>query len=167
LLNAFYDDISRRIIMRVRSKELSAIYIVDRDTLDTTLVPNSSHDAVILAVNEGVLYYAAEHSSVYKYDTDTGTSIRLYDFDDPVSFERNADLSGFVIVNGNTAQIFNAKTGVLSEAADTDEVLDVFKSQTSGRITSELFKVFELTTRKCNNFDQIIIFSFHNRKRCL
>jgi hypothetical protein len=148
LLNAFYDDATRRIIMRVRSRDYNAIYIVDRDTLGISRVPDNSHDAVILALDGNSLYFASA-SIVRKYDITTGASVELHTFDEPVSFERNADLSGFVIVIGNTAQVFNAKTETLTESADVTEVLEDFYSQPTShgrRVISALFSLFEVTS---------------------
>ncbi|MCL1789267.1 MAG: hypothetical protein FWG33_02825 [Oscillospiraceae bacterium] len=130
LLNAFYDDINRRIIMKVRNRDSSAIYIVDRDTFEFILVPASSHDAVILALNGNLVYFSSD-SSIYRFDISSGVSTELYTSADGLfSFERNADLSAFVMnVNGETA-VFTARNEMFTKWVEAPNGLTFYRNST-------------------------------------
>ena len=127
LVFAFYDDINERIIARTRSSGLSSVYIMDRNDPNTAKpILQEKSDAVVLALNGNALYYA-ESNDVYRYDFTDDSSVLLYAFseyflgaDESVSFERNFDLSGFVVNynGGRTARVFSAGTETLSLPAE-------------------------------------------------
>ncbi|MCL2070748.1 MAG: hypothetical protein FWH07_00745 [Oscillospiraceae bacterium] len=177
LLNAFYDDIGRRIIVRVRDKENNAIYVIDRNTFDVAHVENSSHDAVTLAVHGDDLYFSL-NTSIYKYDMKAGVSTELFSaFGEAVSFERNANLSAFVMNLNGESRVFTARNQSFTEWVDSPGGLAFYKNSsellTDGdsfytisdgaieaftgqpwspdrQFASDLFKVFELTEDSIN-----------------
>jgi sulfur transfer complex TusBCD TusB component (DsrH family) len=178
LLFAFYDDINARIILRVRSDDRNIIYIIEKDNPDVvqTAFDSAEDDAAVLAINTNSLYYSVNNTAVYRYDIETQLSARVQSlvFDEPVSFERNVDLSAFVILSGGTAQVFTARTEMLSNPVEVLSTLAFYKNSTDllvdgisfyalsrevensleiyfgqpespVRIVSDLFLVFEIT----------------------
>jgi sulfur transfer complex TusBCD TusB component (DsrH family) len=181
LIFAFYDDVNERIIMRVRNANHNLIYILNRDTHEVQTVFNSEKGAAILAVSTGTVFYSvtgAESTTVYRYDisADARTAIDSLVFTDSVSFERNSDLSAFIINTNGAAQVFTADTETLTEGVAVEnglifhknsrrfmtdgtnfftvpeekpDSLELFAGQatTSRRDISELFSMFEITEK--------------------
>ncbi|MCL1903176.1 MAG: hypothetical protein FWF94_02015 [Oscillospiraceae bacterium] len=144
LMNAFYDDINRRIVMRVKNKDANAIYIIDRDSFGILPVPSSSHDAVILALNGNSIYFSS-NSSVYRFDISSGVSTDLYTtLGNAPSFERSADLSSFVINQNGESIVFTVKNESFSKAAEIPNGLEFYRNS-SDLLTDgmNLYKVSE------------------------
>jgi hypothetical protein len=113
LMFAFYDDINQKIYMRIKYQDYNAVYSVDRYTHEAELLISHSESMVILAVDENYMYYSLKSSennetSIYKYALFNNLSEELYVFENPVSFERSADLSNFAVntENGKRASVF-------------------------------------------------------------
>jgi hypothetical protein len=133
LIFAFYDDINRSIVMRVRDCERNIIYVKNRDTLAVQTVFNSTETVAILAKTPTAVYYSATNgivTTVYKYDTESGVSaaVEALEFEGTVSFERTSDLSAFVINTDGHSQVFTADSETLSNSVEVESGLIFYRN---------------------------------------
>ncbi|MCL1831933.1 MAG: hypothetical protein FWG45_03365 [Oscillospiraceae bacterium] len=108
----YYDDMNNQLVIRVREANVSSIYFMGGE--DFAAVKVARDNLTILAIAENCLYYAVDHSVVYKYTYGVGSS-ELFSFDAPVSFERNSNLSAFIVNSGDSdetgaAQVYDTHT---------------------------------------------------------
>jgi hypothetical protein len=140
LIFAFYDDINKRIVMRVRVSERNIIYVMELDSGEVFTAFDSHKSAAILAINDDSLYHSvfkeSEHvTAVYRFDIASGTStiVESLSLTDSVSFERNSNLSAFVanIVDSDgvsNAMVFTAVTETLTEALEVPRGLNFHRN---------------------------------------
>jgi hypothetical protein len=145
LVFAFYDRINNNVLMRARSAYSNAVYALNTDTLAVTEIASDVADLTILAVGEGAVYFAVGRKVVYKYDIASGTNSELVSFEQQVSFERNADLSAFVInvtdMENETiqVQVFNANTGTMAVSDDIAGRLSFYRTGTNVLVNDDGF----------------------------
>jgi hypothetical protein len=130
LLFSFYCESSRTLVMRSRSGGVNAIHVMSNDG-SVAQVVDSGEELSVLAVTESYLYYSAGRRVVYKYSLASATAVEHLTFEHPVSFERNAALSAFVINTGDAAQVFDARTGTLSTSEATTQGLLFYRNSTN------------------------------------
>jgi hypothetical protein len=126
IIFAFYDDLNRRIVMRIKENELNSIYFMDRDTFEITKASiEPQNNLVILALDGDLMFYAVkgvDDATLYRYKIAGGVSNKMMTFDKFVSFERNVSMSGFTVNSEGFSQIFTVAGGI-SEPLETEKGL--------------------------------------------
>jgi hypothetical protein len=125
---AFYDDVNGRIAVRVKGEDYGAIYLIDRGTYETREVVRAESDCIILALVGDTLYFSKtgeEGTGVCKYDMVSDSVEEEWVFDEPVCFERSADLKNFAAntSDGGISRVFIGKSGNVTTADETAGVL--------------------------------------------
>jgi hypothetical protein len=130
-----------RLVIRVRSELANTIYLMSGQDFDAAEVVSSSEDLTILAVTESYVFYAVNRSVIYKYDIAAQISYELADFGRSVTFERNGDLSCFVINLGESesARVYDAVAGVMSTSTDVPAGLMFYRNSVNVLTDGENF----------------------------
>jgi hypothetical protein len=140
LIFAFYDDhdTHRRIVMRVRIGDNNIIYVMELDTGAVHTVFSSVKSAAILAINGDFVYHSvfkeSEHVTVvYRFDITNGTStvVDSLSFTEAVSFERNSNLSAFVINTDSASRVFTASSESLTNTVEAPNRLSFYRTRTN------------------------------------
>jgi hypothetical protein len=151
----------RLAVMRVRSEDSNSIYLMGGDNFAVKKIADSDEALTVLAVTNNSVYYAVNRSVIFRYDTRLGISSEIVSYDDSVTFERNGDLSCFVINLGEAepvrARVYNARLEQLTESDEVSPMLVFYRNSTNVLTDGENF--YSTTLVPIENPDDVIRFA--------
>jgi hypothetical protein len=143
----------------VRGDTTGTIYLMSGEDFTVTEIISSAQGLSVLAITDNALYYAKDRQIIYRYDIATGHAEEIMSFEQPVAFERNADLSCFAINAGDNeqAQVYDAATGELSVAEDVFGGLLFYRNSVNVLTDGENF--FTATLEAISEPSDVIMFA--------
>jgi hypothetical protein len=153
------DYAESQLIMRVRNENNNTIYHMGGADFALATIVSSSDDLTVLAVTEDYVFYAVNRSVIYRYDTATGVIHEVADFQRSVAFERNGDLSCFVINLGESARarVYDARSGMMHLSDDVPASLLFYRNSTNVLTDGENF--FTVTLDTISDPDTVLRFA--------